>query len=646
SLLDGANRIPSMVARAKELGMDSLAITDHGVMFGVMEFYFECKAQGIKPLLGVEAYVAPQGRHKRTGREENQTYHLLLLARNLQGYRNLCKLSSIAALEGYYYKPRIDHEVLRQHSEGLFGTSACLGSEICQALLRDDYAAANRLAGLYSEIFGEGNFFIELQDHGLPEQARIREPLIRIASDLKLPLVATNDAHYLCSGDAKAHDVLLCVQTGALVADEKRLKFGADSFYLKSPDEMQALFGETPEALENTLRIADLCDVELGKQHARMPEPELPDGETSRTYLRKLATEALPSRIAGADEPALRRLDYELDVIERTGFEDYFLLVREFALATRERGIYFGVRGSAAGSLVSHCLGITDVNPLEYGLTFERFLNPERVSMPDIDMDFEDARRDEIIQWVSQKYGADHVAQIVTFGTMGAKASIKDCGRVLNVPPQETDRICKTIPSLPGWTLARAYKESAEFRQMVDGDPKVRSLVEMAKSVEGLARHCGVHAAGVVISREPLAEHVPLYRSNDGQPITAYEMGILEKIGLLKMDFLGLSNLTVLAKTVENIRRRGKGDVDVKTLPDGDSKTYDMLARGETIGVFQLEGGGMTRYVQQLKPQSVRELAAMVALYRPGPMEHIPRFIDAKFGRAEVEVLDERMRPI
>jgi DNA polymerase-3 subunit alpha len=642
SLLDGANRIPDMVAHAKEMGMDALAISDHGVMFGVMEFYMECQKAGVKPLLGMEAYVAPNGLHKRTGREENETYHLLLLAKDLEGYRNLCKLHSIAALQGYYYKPRIDHDLLRKYAKGLIGTSACLGSEVCQHLLKGQYDKAQYLAGMYSEIFGDGGFYIELQDHRLKEQAQIREDLIRIARELKLPLVATNDAHYLCRSDAQPHDVLLCIQTGNLVQDTKRMKFETEEFYLKSPEEMAELFADVPEALENTLRIAEQCNVELGKQRANMPDPDLPAGETPRSYLRKLATENLQKRITNADERALDRLNYELDVIETTGFESYFLLVKEFADFTREQGIYFGVRGSAAGSLVSYCLGITDIDPLEYDLTFERFLNPERVSMPDIDMDFEDARRDEVIRYVTEKYGADHVAQIVTFGTLGAKAAIKDCGRVQGYSPQETDKICKTIPNVPGMTIDKALKESAEFRQMVQSEPRVRDLVEIAKSVEGMARHAGVHAAGIVISKEPLMEHIPLYKGNDDQAITAFEMGILEKIGLLKMDFLGLSNLTVLAKAVENIG----GSFNIADIPLDDAATYELLARGDTVGVFQLESGGMTRYVAQLKPQSVRELAAMVALYRPGPMEHIPRFIDTKFGRVQPEYLDKRMRPI
>lgn len=644
SLLDGANRIPDMVKRAKEMEMSSLAISDHGVMFGVMEFYMECKKAGIKPLLGVEAYVAPQGITQRKGDGEKNAYHLLLLAKDLEGYRNLCKLSSIAALEGYYYKPRVDHEILRAHSKGVIATSACLGSEVCQELMKGNYDRAQYIAGMYDEMFGHGNFFIELQDHRLPEQNRITPDLLRIAKELKLPLVATNDAHYLCKGDAQPHDVLLCIQTGALVADEKRFKFATDEFYLKSKDEMGELFKEWPDALENTAMIAEMCNVELDKQRAPMPEPEVPEGMDSFAYLRELSEKGL-SRTKQPEE-SLKRLEYELDVIKRTGFGDYFLLVREFANVARQKGIHYGVRGSAAGSLVSYCIGITDVDPVDYGLTFERFLNPERISMPDVDMDFEDARRQEIIDYVTERFGSDRVAQIVTFGTLGAKAAIKDCGRVQGYTPQETDRLTKTIPTLPGWSLKRAYKEIVEFREMVDHDPRMKSLYETATTVEGMARNCGVHAAGVVISREPLVDYIPLYRGNDGQAITAFEMGILEKIGMLKMDFLGLSNYTVLARAIANIKKTRGIDLDMSSIPEEDPKAYEMLAKGETTGVFQLEGGGMTRWVMQLKPSNIRELAAMIALYRPGPMEHIPRFIDTKFGRQAAQYLDERMKPI
>ena len=625
--------------------MDALAITDHGVMFGVMEFYLEAKKAGIKPLLGVEAYVAPQGIQHKKGDGEKSAYHLLLLAKDKEGYRNLCHLSSIAALEGFYHKPRVDHELLRKYSGGLIATSACLGSEVCQELLKGNYDRAQYIAGMYSEIYGEGNFFIELQDHRLPEQARITPDLIRISRELKLPLVATNDAHYLCKADSVPHDVLLCIQSGANVSDEKRMRFSTPEFYLKDQAEMSELFREYPEALENTARIAEMCNVDFGKQRAPMPRPDVPEGISDINFLRELAVKGLDR--TKEPEKAMERLEYELGVIEKTNFADYFLLVREFAKATRDRGIYFGVRGSAAGSLVSYCVGITDVDPVEYGLTFERFLNPERISMPDVDMDFEDARRDEIIQYVTDRFGKDHVAQIVTFGTMGAKGAIKDCGRVQGYTPQETDRLTKIIPTAPGWTLKRAHKELAEFRQLVETDPRMKSLYETALTVEGISRNAGVHAAGVVISRDPLVDFVPLTKGSDGQAVTAYEMGILEKLGMLKMDFLGLSNLTVLARCVENIHRRfPELNFDVAKIPLDDQGTYDMLARGETIGVFQLESGGMTRWVMQLKPNSVRELAAMIALFRPGPMEHIPRFIDTKFGRIKPKYIDDRMRPI
>lgn len=646
SLLDGANQIPALVERAKALGQTSLAITDHGAMFGVMDFYFECQKQGIKPILGMEAYVAPQGHLLKEGRAENQTYHLLLLAKNLEGYQNLCRLHTIAALQGFYYKPRIDHQLLRDHAKGLIGSTTCLGSEVNQLLLEDRYEDAKERAAMYRDIFDEGSYFVELQDHRLPEQAKCNEGLIRIAHELKLPLVATNDAHYLCRESSSAHDVLLCIGTGALLSDERRLRFQTDEFYIKSGQEMAALFPEHPEAIANTEMFAEMCDVDLGKRRAPMPKPNLPEGVASPDYLRQLAEQGLRERLANPNEEAFERLNYELSVIGKTNFEDYFLLVREFANFTRDSGIAFGVRGSAAGSLVSYCVGITDVDPLKYDLTFERFLNPERISMPDIDMDFEDARRDEVIDYVVQRFGQDHVAQIITFGTLGARAAVKDAGRVMGYSPQETDRICKTVPNIPGMTLSRAQKESSEFREMVQFDSQVQKLVDVAKEIEGTARHAGVHAAGVVISGDPLTEYIPLYRSGDGAPVTGYEMGILEKIGMLKMDFLGLSNLTVLARASEIIAQTRGIQLDPLQFPLDDEKTFEMLSRGDTIGVFQLESGGMRRNIIELKPRSVQELAAMVALYRPGPMEHIPAYVDAKFGRREIVYLDPVMEPI
>ncbi|MBS1716094.1 MAG: DNA polymerase III subunit alpha, partial [Armatimonadetes bacterium] len=552
SLLDGANRIPDVVKRVKELGMPAVAISDHGVMFGCMEFYFECKKQGVKPILGMEAYVAPSGIASRGSREDKDSYHLLLLARNEEGYRNLCRLHTVAALEGFYYRPRIDHELLKKYSKGLIGSTTCIGSEVNQLLLQGRYDEAQHRAGMYKEIFDEGCYFVELQDHGLPEQKQMNEGLLRIAKELDLPLAATNDAHFLCQSDAEPHDVLLCIGLGKLKADDNRIKFTGHE-YIKTPQEMQGLWLDHQDAVENTLMIASMCDVQLDKTRNMMPEPEMPAGHTDKTYLEVLARKGLEDRLPHADEATWKRLEFELDVIGKTGFEAYFLLVKEFAQFTRQSGIQFGVRGSAAGSLVSYTLGITDVNPVEYDLTFERFLNPERVSMPDIDMDFEDARRDEVIQWVSERYGKDRVAQIVTFGTLGAKAAIKDAGRVMGYSPQDTDRVTKLIPTGPGWSIDKALEEVNDFRAAVNSDPMVKRLVETARTVEGIARHAGVHAAGVVISKDPLTEAVPLYRSADGLPVTAYEMGILEKIGLLKMDFLGLSNLTVLTRTFDLI---------------------------------------------------------------------------------------------
>lgn len=646
SLLDGATRVKDMVARAKELGMPAIAISDHGTMLGVMEFYYACRGNGIKPILGVETYMAPNGIQNKAKGEEKDSFHLLLLAKNLTGYRNLCRLTSIAALEGFYRRPRIDHDLLRAHSEGLIGTSACLGSEICQELVHGRYDRAQYLAGMYDEIFGHGNFFIELQDHGLPEQREIREPLLRIARELDLPLIATNDAHYLCRGDDSLHDVLLCIQTNRLVTDEDRFRFDSDQFYVKTQEEMFQLFRDVPEALSNTKHVADLCDVSLEEGRPEPPDPDLPEGETSRSYLRKLAWQGLKERLAKVDERAEERLRHELSVIERTGFESYFLLVREFTQFAKSSGISMGVRGSAAASLVSYCLGITDLDPLEYDLTFERFLNPERISMPDIDLDFEDARRHEMIEWVSQKYGQDHVAQIVTYQTMGAKAAIKDVGRVRGWDPRETDRITKTIPSKPNITLKAALEESPDFKELYEREPRVRELVDEAMKLEGTIRGVGTHAAGIVITKRPLVEHIPLYRTKEGQPVTAFEMGMLEKMQMLKMDFLGLKNLTVLSKCVQNIRQSRGVEIDLQRIPLDDAKTYELLGNGDTTGVFQLESTGMRRYISQLKPRSVRELAAMVALYRPGPIDHIPTYIDNKWGRSKPTYLDPRMEPI
>ena len=644
SLLDGMQRIGPMVDRAKELGQPAIAITDHGAMYGAMEFYLECKARGVKPIIGMEAYVAPEGRTVKAGREEKSTYHLLLLAKNETGYKNLSKLATISALEGFYYKPRIDHEILREHAEGLIGTTTCIGSEINQYLLQGDYEKAKRTAEMYKEIFGHDSFFVELQDHKLKEQEIMKDGLLRISKELDLPLVCTNDSHYMCKGEYDAHNVLICIQTNKRVSEERM--FQNNEFFLKSEEEMRDVFGEFPEALSNAGHIADLCNVSLDTGRVELPDPDIPENSSPGQHMVDLAKKGLEERFSNVNEEHWERLNYELDIIGKTGFEKYFLLVREFANFTREQGIYYGVRGSAAGSLVSYCLGITDVDPLEYGLTFERFLNPERIAMPDIDMDFEDARRDEVIRYVRNRFGEDRVAQIITFGTLGAKAAIRDAGRALGRNVIEVDRLCKMIPTIPGFTITNALETVPEFKEAYAADAEAKTLVDTARSIEGICRNAGVHAAGVVISKDPLIDVVPLTRGNDQQTVTQFPMGMLEKCGLLKMDFLGLSNLTVLARAVQNIKEAGKGEVDLLKIPLDDANAYEILAQGNTVGVFQLEGGGMTRYVQALKPQSVHELAAMVALYRPGPMDHIETYIQGKHGRRQPKYIDERMEPI
>lgn len=660
SLLDGATRIGPMVDKAKEFGMEALAISDHGVMFGAIEFYMACKKKGIKPIIGMEAYIAPGGIHSRSPRENKDSFHLLLLAKNAEGYRNLCRLHSVAALEGFYRRPRIDHEILRRHSAGLISSTTCMGSEVNQALIEGDYDKAKDIAAMYRDIFDEGCYFVELQNHGIPEQAIMEEGLVKIARELKLPLVATNDSHYLCQTDSVPHDVLLAIGTGALLSDEGRFKFKGDDFYLKSPEEMAGLFPHLPESLENTKMISDMVNLEIEMGRNLMPNPDLPEGMSPADYLRHLAYKGLKERMpASLRGQAEERLEYELGVIAQCGYDSYFLLVREFATFTRGNGIQFGVRGSAAGSLVAYTVGITDVDPIAHDLTFERFLNPERISMPDIDMDFEDRRRDEVIHWVTEKYGRENVAQIITFGTLGAKAAIRDSGRVMGFEPKEVDRIAKLIPTGPNWTIDKALRDIVDFRNARDGDPRIRKLIETAHEIEGISRHAGVHAAGVVISSDPLSEIVPLTKGSDGQAVTAYPMGILEKLGLLKMDFLGLSNLTVVARTIENLKSVLGETLDDKLIQDhpilqhgihgipfDDDATYDLLGRGETVGVFQLESGGMRKNILELKPRNVGELAAMVALYRPGPIGEIPTFIDRKFGRKPTEYLHPLMEPI
>lgn len=645
SLLDGAIRIPELVKVVAQYEMPAVAISDHGALYGVIDFYNACQSAGIKPIIGCELYLAPRRMRDRT-RQDQTSYHLLLLAKDATGYRNLLRLSTMAHLEGFYYKPRVDKEALRQHADGLIATSSCLAGEIPDALLKGDYARARQLVNEYCEIFGRENFYIELQDHGLPEQRTVNEGLLRLAQEFRLPLLATNDAHYLNREDAEIHEVLLCIQTNTHIDDPKRLRFGAQEFYLKSPQEMAALFAAHPDALANTLEVAQRCNLTLEFGRVQLPAPDLPEGKTPIAHLRDLCYEALPKLVPNTPDAYLQRLEYELSVIDKTGFASYFLIVRDFAQFARQQGIYFGVRGSAAGSLVSYCLGITDIDPIEYDLTFERFLNIERIQMPDIDMDFEDARRDMVIRYVRQKYGEERVAQIITFGTLAAKAALRDVGRALNFNSALVDRIAKLIPAGPGMTIDRALNEIRELRQEYERSPEVRRLIDTARRLEGITRNASVHAAGVVISNEPLVERVPLAHSADGELVTQFHMGNLEQIGLLKMDFLGLMNLSVLAKAVENIEKSQGVRLNLREIPLDDEKTYAMLGRGETTGVFQLESAGMRRYIQQLKPQNVRELAAMVALYRPGPMEHIPTYIARKHGREPISYPHPLLEPI
>ncbi|MDE7218593.1 MAG: DNA polymerase III subunit alpha [Oscillospiraceae bacterium] len=650
SLLDGFCKISGLAKRVKELGQTAVAVTDHGVMYGAIDFYRACKAEGIKPIIGCEVYVTPQGRSRldRVHELDAESRHLVLLCRNEEGYRNLSYLVSKGFVDGFYIKPRIDMELLRQYSGGLIALSACLAGEIPKRLLNGEYENAKRYALEMRELFGEDGFYLELQDHGIREQAVVNQGLLRIHEETGIPLVCTNDCHYLAPEDAEAHDVLLCIQTGKLVEDEKRMRYEPRNFYVRSTEEMEKLFQKYPEAVENTGRIAALCNLEFtfGKYH--LPEFRVPAGETSRTYIRRLCEEGFAAKYQGRRPEYHEQLDYELNMIEKMGFTDYFLIVSDFVRYAREAKIPVGPgRGSAAGSMVSYCLGITDVDPMKYSLYFERFLNPERVSMPDIDMDFGDTRRDEVVDYVRRKYGEDRGAQIVTFGTMSALGAIREVGRVLNMPYAEVDVVAKQVPSGPGAlhiTLDEALRLSKPLKDMYDGDERIRKLIDTAKSLEGVPRHASTHAAGVVITKDPVYTYVPLAR-NDETIVCQYTMVTLEELGLLKMDFLGLRNLTVLDDAVEMVRRE-KSDFSLADVPEDDPAVYDMLIQGKTGGVFQMESAGMTGVCVGLKPQSIEDLTAIVALYRPGPMESIPRFIACKHDPKLVAYKHPALEPI
>jgi DNA polymerase-3 subunit alpha len=647
SLLDGCCRIPQLILKAKELGMHSLAITDHGNMYGVIDFYIAARDAGIKPIIGCEVYVAANN-YRSKEPVDKSNYHLTLLAINQSGYHNLIQLVTHANLEGFYYKPRIDKKLLTQYKEGLLILSGCAQGELGRLILEGRHQDAFDAAKWYKETFQY--FFIEIQRHPIPELEQINNGLIKIASEAAIPLVATNDVHYVNKEDARIHDVLLCIGTNATVNDEKRLKMAGDFFYLKSPEEMERQYNDLPEALSNTETIANLCNVEIefGKPH--LPQVEIPPGKTSQTHLSVLCWRGFKERFPDGDAEAEKRLAYELDVIEKTQFADYFLVVHDLISFVRHSGIFFGVRGSAAASLALYCLSITDINPLTYKLVFERFLNMERREMPDIDLDFQDDRRDEIIGYVNQKYGTDHVAQIITFGTLGARAAIRDVGRALGLNYGTVDQVARLIPPRPNIRLDDAMIEVKELQDMYNADEILRKLVDTAKKTEGMSRHSSTHAAGVVISREPLTQYMPLQRaskdSNQDSAMTQFSMDNVAKLGLLKLDFLGLANLTLLAKTKEVIQKDHNIEIDFLNMPLEDHKTFELLASGETTGIFQLESAGMRRNIKELKPSKFMDIAAMVALYRPGPMEHIPTFIKAKHGLETVHYPHPDLIPI
>mgnify|MGYP004459060811 FL=1 len=646
SLLDGAARIPELVRRAKSLGQDALAITDHGVMYGVIDFYRACEKEGIKPILGMEAYVAPRSRFDRDGSQDREYAHLILLAKNETGYKNLMLLSSEAFLHGFYYKPRIDYDLLAEHAEGLVCLSACLAGDIPQLLLKNRYDDAKALAARLQSIF-HGDFYIELQNHGIPEQQQVLPGLRRIAKELSIKTVATNDIHYVERGDAEAQDVLLCIQTQRFVDETNRMRMQADEFFVKSEEEMRLALPDDADAIANTREIADKCNVQIAFGVRRMPSFSAPDGMDNEAYLRKLCNEGLARKYPNADDAIRARLDYELSVVSHMGFVDYFLIVWDFIHFAKSNGIMVGPgRGSGAGSLAVYCLDITDIDPIRYNLLFERFLNPERVSMPDIDVDFCYERRQEVIDYVGRKYGEGHVSQIITFGTMAARAVLRDVGRVLRIPYADVDRLSKLVPAELNMTLERALKLSPELKTLYDTDPTMQKVIDLSLKLEGLPRHSSTHAAGVVISGVPITEVVPL-QMNDSVLTTQFPMTTLEELGLLKMDFLGLRTLTVLRDALAFIRETHDGNApDLDHLPFTDPAVYRMIARAETDGVFQLESSGMRQFLLQLRPDCFEDLIAGISLFRPGPMEQIPRYIRGKHDPSSVKYAHPLLEPI
>ncbi|MBQ6733968.1 MAG: DNA polymerase III subunit alpha [Lachnospiraceae bacterium] len=655
SLLDGSNKIKEF-RHLKELGQTAGAITDHGVMFGAVDFYKEAKANGIHPVLGCEVYVAPESRFKKiapTGQDERRYYHLVLLAENNKGYENLTHIVSRGFTEGYYYKPRVDMEILREYHEGLICLSACLAGEIPSAILRGDMAEARAAAARYIDCFGHDNFFFELQDHGIPQQRQVNQALLTLSAEFDIPLVATNDCHYTYADDAEAHDHLLCIQTGKKVSDADRMRYEGGQFYIKSEEEMRALFPFAPEAIDNTQKIAERCRVEIEFGHTKLPHFDVPEGYDSPSWLRKLCEDGLRERYPEDDGTARKRMEYELGVIEQMGYVDYFLIVSDYVRWAISQGIAVGPgRGSGVGSIVTYCIHITNVDPLKYDLLFERLLNPERVSMPDIDIDFEDSRRQEVIDYVTKKYGADHVVQIITFGTLQAKGVIRDVARVMDLPYSFGDEIAKMIPNELKITLDRALEMNPELRARYESDDVVHHLIDMSKRLEGLPRHSSTHAAGVVICSEPAENLVPLARGTDEAIVTQFPAPTLESLGLLKMDFLGLRTLTVVkdaaadANRLLGLREGDEGFIDMDAIDLNDKETLKMIGTGKTDGVFQLESGGMQSFMKELKPDSFEDIIAGIALYRPGPMKFIPQYVRGKYHPEEVTYLTPELEPI
>ena len=646
SLLDGACRMERLLDAAKEMGQTAVAITDHGCMYGVVEFYKAAKKRGIQPILGCEVYVARRTRFDKVHELDGENRHLVLLCENETGYHNLLALVSKAWVEGFYSKPRVDLDLLREHHEGLIALSACLAGEIPRALTRGDYEGAREAALRYEGIFGRGNFYLELQDHGMAEQKRINPQLIRLSRETGIPLVATNDCHYIAPEDSRMHRVLLCIQTGRTIEDENAMEFGSEEFYFKSEEEMRALFPDVPEAADNTVKIAQRCQVELEFGKTKLPAFFTPDGSDNLEFFRRLCQEGLARRYGENPPQEYRdRLEYEIRVISQMGYVNYYLIVWDFIRYARSVGIPVGPgRGSGAGSLAAYCVGITNVDPMRYDLLFERFLNPERVSMPDFDIDFSDERRDEIIGYVVDKYGADHVAQIVTFGTMAARGALRDVGRALNIPYNKVDQVAKLVPLSLGMTLDTAMKQSKELREKVEADPQVKELWDMARKVEGMPRHASTHAAGVVITDKPVMDYVPLSK-NDDAVVTQYTMTAIEELGLLKMDFLGLRNLSVIDHAEKLVRRREAG-FSIEAAPEDDGAVFHMLSEGHSEGVFQLESPGMKRLLVQAQPACVEDLIAIISLYRPGPMQFIPQYLESRKNPESVHYRHPLLRPI